>query len=57
VPVSTSQAIVGAVLGIGVARGIKTINLRTLMRIVIGWVTTPAIAGGLSFGMAWLMYG
>lgn len=45
VPVSTSQAIVGAVLGIGLAIGMKTINNRTLINIVLAWVATPLIAG------------
>lgn len=45
VPVSTSQAIVGAVLGIGLALGMKTINNRTLINIVLGWLSTPLIAG------------
>lgn len=45
VPVSTSQAIVGAVLGIGLLKGVKTINRRTVVRIVFGWLNTPLIAG------------
>ncbi len=44
VPVSTSQAIIGAVLGIGIIKGMRTINLRTLLNIVIGWISTPVIA-------------
>ncbi len=44
VPVSTSQAIIGAVLGIGLIKGMRTINMKTLYNIVIGWVSTPLIA-------------
>jgi len=44
VPVSSSQAIVGSVLGIGIIKGVQTINLKTLFNIVIGWLTTPLIA-------------
>ncbi len=44
VPVSTSQAIIGGVLGIGIIKGMRTINVRTLINIVIGWVSTPLIA-------------
>ncbi len=51
VPVSTSQAIVGGVLGIGIVKGVKTINRRTLVNIFLGWVSTPLIAGVLSFVM------
>ena len=44
VPVSTSQAIVGAVLGIGFIKGAQTINFRTLRNVFLGWTATPFIA-------------
>jgi len=47
VPVSTSQAIVGAVLGIGLVKGAKTINRRTVLRILFGWIGTPAISAAI----------
>lgn len=47
VPVSTSQAIIGSVLGIGILKGVQTIKLGTLLMIFFGWVGTPSIA--LSF--------
>jgi phosphate/sulfate permease len=49
VPVSSSQVIVGSVLGIGFYRGVRNINFNTLWTIVSGWVTTPIIAGVISF--------
>ena len=49
VPVSTSQAIIGAVLGIGLVLGMQTINSRTLLNIVIGWLSTPLISGIVAF--------
>jgi PiT family inorganic phosphate transporter len=45
VPVSTSQAIVGAVLGIGIIKGAQTINFKTLRNVAAGWTATPFIAG------------
>ncbi len=48
IPVSTSQALVGAVLGIGLARGIQTINTRILINIAICWITTPIVAAALA---------
>lgn len=48
VPVSTSQAIVGAVIGAGLARGSRDVNLKILKRIGIGWLETPLIAGIVS---------
>ncbi len=44
VPVSTSQAVIGAVLGVGIIKGINTVSKRTLTNILIGWFLTPAIA-------------
>ncbi len=49
VPVSTSQAIVGAVLGIGIATGSRTVNYKTLRNIVFGWISTPTSAGIITY--------
>ncbi len=49
VPVSSSQAIVGAVVGIGLVRGIQAVNKKMLIQIAIGWVVTPLVAGMLAF--------
>jgi len=49
VPVSSSQAIVGAVIGIGIAKGGKNLNLKTLGKISIGWVATPLISAIVAF--------
>ncbi|MBN2498131.1 MAG: anion permease [Deltaproteobacteria bacterium] len=56
VPVSTSQAIVGAVLGIGILKGVRTINVRTLGRILFGWLGTPAISGAVAFVLYFLFF-
>jgi len=50
-PVSTSQAIVGAVVGVGLLHGVRTVRLRKIGGIAIGWVATPTAAGLLSFGV------
>jgi len=44
VPVSTSQAVIGAVLGVGIVKGINTVSRRTLTNIFIGWFFTPVVA-------------
>ncbi|MGD8520266.1 MAG: inorganic phosphate transporter [Desulfobacterales bacterium] len=49
IPVSTSSAIVGAVVGVGLVRGLKAISKRTILTILIGWVLTPTLAAGASF--------
>ena len=45
VPVSSSQAIVGAVIGIGLLKGGRGIRWRTLGGIASGWALTPILAG------------
>jgi PiT family inorganic phosphate transporter len=49
VPVSTSQGIVGSVLGIGILKGVQTIKIRTLIMILFGWIGTPSIALVLAY--------
>lgn len=44
VPVSSSQAVVGAVIGIGLLKGGAQINWTVAGRIASGWVITPIIA-------------
>lgn len=39
-PISTTHCIVGAVLGVGTARGISALNLRTVREIVLSWIIT-----------------
>jgi len=52
VPVSTSQAIVGAVLGIGLVKGVQILNLRVLGHVLLGWVITPLVAAALGAVLA-----
>lgn len=49
VPVSSSQVIVGAIIGIGMIKGVNEIRFKTIKGIVTGWVLTPIAAGLLSF--------
>jgi PiT family inorganic phosphate transporter len=52
VPVSTSQAMVGAVLGMGLVKGVQILNLGTLGRVLLGWAMTPFVAAALGAGLA-----
>ena len=49
VPVSSSQAIIGAILGIGLVRGGRGLRWRPLGNVVVGWAATPALAFALTF--------
>lgn len=48
VPVSTSQAVVGAVVGVGLTKHASAVRGSALLRIGLGWVATPLIAALLS---------
>jgi phosphate/sulfate permease len=44
-PISTTHCLVGAVLGVGLARGIRALNLSTIKDVILSWVLTiPASA-------------
>ena len=47
-PISTTHTLVGAVLGVGLARGLSAIDLGVVGRIVISWVITLPVGAGLS---------
>lgn len=45
IPVSATQTLVGAVLGVGLARGIGALNLIMIRNIILSWVITlPAVS-------------
>lgn len=46
IPVSATQTLVGGVLGVGLARGIGALNMKTIRNILLSWfITIPAAAG------------
>ena len=48
IPISTTHTLVGAVLGVGLARGLEALNLKTVRDIVISWVVTIPVGAGLT---------
>ncbi|ACJ17042.1 sodium/phosphate symporter [Thermococcus onnurineus NA1] len=47
-PISTTHTVVGAVIGIGLARGVKAINKNIVRDIIISWFVTVPIAAVVS---------
>lgn len=47
-PISTTHTLVGAVLGVGMARGIGALNLRVVGSIFMSWVVTLPAGAGLA---------
>ena len=39
-PISTTQTLVGAVLGVGLARGISALNFSVIRKIIVSWIVT-----------------
>ncbi len=53
-PVSTTHALVGAVVGVGLARGIAGLQINTIRRIFTSWIATIPITAGLTMALFWL---
>jgi len=49
VPVSSSQVIIGSVIGIGLYKGARNINFGILGEISAGWIATPILSGLFTF--------
>ncbi len=47
-PISTTHTLVGSVIGVGFARGIKALNLKIINDIVLSWILTVPVAAILS---------
>jgi len=48
IPISTTHTLVGAVLGVGLARGIEAIDLRVVGRIFVSWIVTIPVGAVLA---------
>jgi PiT family inorganic phosphate transporter len=55
VPVSSSQVIVGCIIGIGLLKGARNINFKVLREIGIAWIASPVISGVMTFLMLFFM--
>lgn len=47
-PISTTHTLVGAVMGIGLARGVEYLNLRVVRDIIISWLVTVPVGAVLA---------
>ena len=55
VPVSSSQAVVGAVVGVGIVGDVQTVSFKMLKRISFGWIMTPISGGVLTYFLITLL--
>jgi len=56
-PISTTHTLVGAVLGVGMARGIGALNLRVISTIFMSWIVTLPAGAGLAIIFFFLFKG
>lgn len=56
-PISTTHTLVGAVLGVGLARGMAALNLRVIGTIVMSWLITLPAGAGLSILFFFMLKG
>jgi PiT family inorganic phosphate transporter len=49
VPISSSQAVIGGIIGIGIVRKGREIRYKVLGEIALGWLVTPLLAGVITF--------
>jgi len=47
-PISTSHTVVGAVIGVGLARGLAAVDLGVIKKIIVSWLLTVPVAAGTS---------
>lgn len=47
-PISTTHVLVGAVLGVGLARGVGALDLRVVLNIIVSWLITLPVGAGLA---------
>ncbi len=50
-PISTTHTLVGAVLGVGFARGLEAVNLTTTRDILISWIVTVPLGAILAIAL------
>lgn len=56
IPVSSSQSVVGGVLGIAIAKGAwRNISVKTIGRILMSWIASPTIAGLTAYIMLFIV--
>jgi phosphate/sulfate permease len=54
-PISTTHTLVGSVIGVGLARGIEALDLRTTRYIVISWLITVPAGAIITVGLFFLL--
>jgi PiT family inorganic phosphate transporter len=55
IPVSAAQAIIGSIIGVGLATGTRTFDTKVIAKVIFGWVGTPLASGIISFLFVYIL--
>ena len=51
IPVSTTHCQIGSVFGVGLIDGVKNVDFNSLGKIILSWIVTLPVTGGISAGL------
>jgi len=54
-PISTTHTLVGSVIGVGLAGGLASVNLKIVKKIIASWLLTVPVAAGLAIALYTVM--
>lgn len=54
-PISTTHTLVGSVIGVGLAGGLVSVNLKIVRKIIASWLLTVPVAAGLAIALYTVM--
>ncbi len=54
-PVSTTHTLVGSVIGVGLAGGLASVNLKIVQKIIFSWILTVPVAAALTIAIYTIM--
>ena len=54
-PISTTHTLVGSVIGVGLAGGLASVNLKIIRKIIASWLLTVPVAAGLAIALYTVM--
>ncbi|MDI3496728.1 inorganic phosphate transporter [Archaeoglobus sp.] len=54
-PVSTTHTLVGSVIGVGLAGGLASVNLKIVQKIIFSWIVTVPVAAAMTISLYTMM--
>ncbi|MGB9716511.1 MAG: inorganic phosphate transporter [Thermodesulfovibrionales bacterium] len=54
-PVSTTYCIIGGISGVGILKGVETVSIRLIKKVLVNWILGPSLALFISFVAMWML--